>query len=276
MIEPGRMIDQEEIDTPLDDPLNDQSMADQPIDFTELIKQQAFIGEMSLDTIIEGIQGQFTDYIKLEDKTNYVDIFYNQLHESYVAIKDDDADGDEQEYREVLDGIQQSFLNAIADLFRLRLTISIIPLEDDDPDNDGEIEFIIRRLYEFFILDAKNNFKEVIAQDINRRIKGKIEDDQEYFRTVNELLQLYTPLVTGVTPEQFLEYRKAEEIIEFFSEGKVVGNFLRKYTPKLYQNEEFEVEIITYVTMMEQVKEEMIYGQQSTAHDDQHADPQSV
>lgn len=247
---------------PPDDPLNDQSNADQTIDFSELIAQEAFIGEMSLDTIIEGIQAQFSDYINLEDKTNYVDIFYDQLHASYEAIASDDADGDENEYREVLDGIQQSFLNAMADLFKLRLTLTIIPLEDDDPDNDGEIEFIIRRLYEFFILDARKNFKIVIARDINHRIKSKIDDDKEYYNVVNELLQLYTPLVTGVTPEQFLQYRGAEDITGFFNDGKVVGNFLRKYTPKLYQNDEFQCELITYITMTEQFKEDIVNGEQ--------------
>lgn len=252
---------QEEEKTLPDDPINDQSLADQPIEFSELIRQQAFIGEMSFDTIIEGIQAQFSDYIKSEDKTNYVDIFYDQLHASYDAIVGDESDGDENEYRAVLDDIQRSFLDAMADLFKLRLTLTIIPLEDDDPDNDGEIEFIIRRLYEFFILDAKNNFKEVIAQDVNRRIQSRIENDNEYFKIVNELLQLYSPLVTGVTPEQFLEYRRVDDIIQYFKDGKVVGNFLRKYTPKFYQNEEFECEVVTYITMMEQFKEDLTTGE---------------
>ncbi|MCM1218419.1 MAG: hypothetical protein NC548_28360 [Lachnospiraceae bacterium] len=253
-------IHQEEIIAPLDDPINDQSVADQSVDFKELIRQQAFLGEVSFEAIIEGLRIQFEDYINIEDKTDYVDIFYDQLHTSYTAIASDDAEGDENEYREVLDELQQSFLNAIADLFNIRLTLSIIPLEDDDPDNDGEIEDIIRKLYNFFILDAKSNFKEVIVRDVYHRIKSKIEDDQEYFRIVKELLQLYSPLVTGVTPEQFLEYCKAEDIIEFFNDGKITGNFLRRYTPKLYQNEEFECELITAITIAETYEEEMKNG----------------
>ena len=56
---------------------------------------------------------------------------------------------------------------------------------------------------------------------------------------------------------EFLKYRGDQEIIQFFENGKVVGNFLRKYTPKLYQNEEFEVELINYITMVQQSKEEV-------------------
>jgi hypothetical protein len=33
-----------------------------------------------------------------------------------------------------------------------------------------------------------------------------------------------------------------------YREGKVVGNFLLKYSPKLYQNELFQIELVNHIT----------------------------
>jgi hypothetical protein len=237
--------------------LDDQTLADQTVDYSELIDESAFLGDYPIGTILEGITEQFNDYIDMEDKTNYVDIFYNQLHASYEAVNSDDGEEHPEEFIEVLDKIQQRFIDAMKAHFQLRLTLTLNDIESEEFDSD-RIEYVIRRLYEFFILGAKNNFKVVIATDINSKIKTIIEDDKEYFDTLQEMLDNYSPIITVIGPMEFLRIRNDKEIIELFESNRVVGNFLRKYSPKLYQNEEFEVELINYITMTQQVTEEIL------------------
>jgi hypothetical protein len=39
------------------------------------------------------------------------------------------------------------------------------------------------------------------------------------------------------------------EVLELYEASKVVGNFLKKYSPKLYANEEFKMELVSYIVM---------------------------
>ena len=48
---------------------------------------------------------------------------------------------------------------------------------------------------------------------------------------------------------EFLRYIDDNEVFELFNSNKVNGNFLRKYSPKLYQNEDLKVEIINEITL---------------------------
>lgn len=235
--------------------IEDPSRADIPMTYGDTVRETAFMGEVPFDTIIEGIEGQFDDYIKLEDNTNYVDIFYDQLHASYEAASKD-IETFQNEIKEVLDEYYERFIDKIIGLFNSRLTLTIVDVESESVDKD-ELEFIIRRLYEFFILGACNNFKVTIGMDIRSRMTNPINDHKEYLRTIRNLMPGYTPLITTFGAMEFLKYRGDEEIIQMFEEGKVVGNFLRKYSPKLYQNEEFEVELINYISMVQQFKEEV-------------------
>lgn len=235
--------------------MEDQSIADLPITHADIVKENAFIGDIPLDVIMEGIETQFDDYINLEDKSNYVDIFYDQLHASYEAA--DDSETFKEDIIKTLDDIQQKFIDKMIDLFNVRLTLTIADVESESVDLD-DLEFIIRRLYEFFILDARNNFKVAIAYDARMKIGRQIPDHREYMRTINNLMtNNYSPLITTFGPMEFLKYRGDQEMIQLFETGKVVGNFLRKYSPKFYKNEEFEVEVINYITMIQQIKEEV-------------------
>lgn len=248
----------QEGETPLENPLDDQSLADQPLDYSEIIEQEAFLGNIPFDAIIEGLEAQFADYVNIEDTTNFVDVFYDQLHASLAAVTDDESEEHPVEIKEALDRIHQRFIDFMVKKFDERLTLTIMMVEDEDIDYD-DLEFIIRRLYEFFILGAQNNFKVVIAADVNARI-GQISDDKEWFTKLQEMMALYSPLVTGIKPMEFLRYRNDTEITELFENGQVVGNFLRKYSPKFYQNEEFQVAVINYVTMANQFGKEIING----------------
>lgn len=245
--------------------VQDLSYADQPTDYSEMVEEDIFLGDTPYDVIIEGITNQFNDYINISDPTNYVDIFYNQLNASYESINSDEEEDHPIEKIEALDRIYEKFLNEINDLFKLRLTLVIIDLDDGEisSSDKDELEFIIRRLYEFFILDARNNFKVAISSDILHKANNFMSDsDVEYFKKINTLLDTnYTPLIRGMSPKEFIEYQGDNEIIDLFEDGKVSGNFLRKYSPKLYQNEEFRVELINYITMIQQFKDDVLSGE---------------
>jgi len=231
--------------SPLDDP--------QPTDFSEIIKEHAFLGRVPVSFIIESIRKQFEDYVNIEDDINYVDIFYNQLAISYLKASHE-SEEHPNELREILDNIYQSFIDTMQSLFATRLTITIPELESGNMD-DEDLEFVIRRLYEFFILGARTNFKIVISADI----RSKLDDisDDNYFNNVLELMDNYTPLITSMTPIDFLQYRGDQEIRDIFENGLAVGNFLRKYSPKLYQNEELISEIVNHITMIRNLLKNM-------------------
>lgn len=233
------------------DPINEQSSADATVSFMDLIKERAFIGEIPSEPIFEGIRAQFEDYINMEDKTNYVDVFYNQLARSYDRVKNDDSEEHPVEINEALELLHQRFIDLMQELFQVRLTISIVDLEAGII-NREDLEFINRRLYEFFILDAKHNFKTAISKDVVSQIANIGDNDDEFFQRVQELMEGYNPIISTMTPTQFLQYRGEEEVYNLFANGRVNGNFLRKYTPKLYQNDELAVEIVNHITMIHQ------------------------
>lgn len=234
-------------DLPDDIPVNELSSV---IQYDDIIQDSAYLGTYPINIILEGMEKQFEDYINIEDQTNYVDIFYNQLHLSYNTINDDDGEEHPIELKESLNRIYNEFINKISNLFSDRLLISIIPIEEDNI-NDPDLEFIIRRLYEFFILDAKNNFKVVIATDI---IKKLDPNKDNYLDQIQNLLEEYNPLILSITPVDFIKYRGDQEICNLFENGSFNGNFLRKYSPKLYKNDEFRNEIINYITMVHHFK----------------------
>lgn len=242
-------------------PLNDQielpSNAESTIDYSELVEEDTFIGDTPFSTILDGLNEQFKDYINLEDNTDYVDIFYTQMEASINAIMNNELEDHVQEKLDILKKLDQTFTDTIADLFKIRLTITIIPIENEDPDDDDQIEGIVRALYKLFILDGKNTLKVVISNDIINRI-GSIEDDLIFYREIDRLLPEYSPLIRCMPPSKFLRYCKAEDVIQMYESGNITGNFLRKYTPKFYQNEEFQVEAVNYISVIQAFKKDLM------------------
>jgi len=238
-----------------DSPVDSQTES-QPTDFMDLIQERAFLGDISYDGIFSSLEGQFDDYMNIIDQTNYVDKFYHQLALSYDRVNSDHSEEHPNEIREALDLIYQKFIDLMRSLFETKLTVTITDLEAESIHKE-DLEFIVRRLYEFFILDAKNNFKVVIASDIRTRLKD-VENDDEYFDRLHEMIDDYSPLITTVAPMNFLRYRGDAELYDLFDNGQVCGNFLRKYSPKLYQNEPFRVELINYITMVRRFKQDIV------------------
>lgn len=229
---------------------------DEVVDYNDIIKASAFVGDCPFDTIIEGLIEQFNDYINIEDKTNWMDVYYTQMHNSRETVRTNVDEDHPNEIMEVLDELQTKFITKVCDLFKERLTISFMDVESESTDYN-DLEFVFRRMYEFFILGARNNFKTVIAADVTPKVSD-IKDDREYFDRVQELVMTYSPLILSMGPVDFLKHRNDVEIIEMFDNGKVVGNFLRKYSPKFYQNEEFMVEVINYITMIGNFKADLV------------------
>lgn len=227
------------------------------IDYTDLVEEHAFLGEYPYATIIEGITDQFDDYINNEDPTDYVDIFYDQMVESYKAI-DDEEEVHPQEVRDVLDRLKSSFVDFMFNKFQTRLAITIMAVDNEETAED-EVELCLRQCYEFFILNAKKNFKVVIARDIQNKLTDSPKDDT-YFETIRNIIdEEYSPLMKHIDCRQFIQYCNDEAMLALFDENQITGNFLRKYSPKLYENDSFYVNLVTYITLLKSFKEE-IYG----------------
>lgn len=205
----------------------------------------AFRGKYPLSTIYDGIETQFNDYINIEDKVNYVDRFYDQLSFSYQDVLDE---FNNDLLIEALNNIRDEFVSFMNNLFNKRFTICIRSIESEDY-NQEEIEFIFRKLYEVFVLNARKNFVKVISQDIHSKMNPNIMNDDKYFSFIETMLESYSPLILEIGPMEFLRYVDDNEVFELFNSNKVNGNFLRKYSPKLYQNEDLKVEIINEITL---------------------------
>lgn len=220
------------------------SLADEAVSYTGYIQEDAFVGEYPFDVIIEGIRNQFANYIATEDRTDYVDIFYNQLRNSYNLVEEEDFPDD---VRDALDSYLDQFLAVIQELFSAKLTLTLRDLDGETQDRDAAEE-VIRKLYEFFILKARENFKVAITKHCYKEIDPNLEDRLFYSR-IREVLNNYSPVILVMGPLEFLRNcNNADEIYEMIDSGRVSGNFLRKYSPRLYQNEEYECEIIAYIT----------------------------
>lgn len=219
---------------------NDVYENDVVVDKVSLVRNKAFKGSVPYDVIVERIGEQFSNYIDMPDDTNYVETFYNQWDRSVPEAEDDD-------YRDALDNMYDEFNAMLVNLFETKLGISVaeygdIQLADDD------LRYIICRTYEYFIINARRNFKAVYAQYINGIISTMGVADEHYFEQVQNLIDVIGPSITVVSPVEFINFTGDTEIMTLFNDTRIVGNFLLKYSPKLYQNEEYLVELINYIT----------------------------
>lgn len=226
-------------------------------DYTDLMQDAAFIGEYPFDSILDGITNQFENYISTEDRTDYVDIFYNQWRDS-VEESMQDYEDHPQEKKEILFKNYNTFIDTIHHLFQRRLNMNITVLDEETPIDEDDLEILIRRLYEFFVLQARKNFKLILAKKILPKLK-KIKE-KDLVSQVQDLLEDYNPIITSVVPMDFLKLGKAEEIADLFEEGMVTGNFMKKYSPKLYINDDLEMDIINYIVMVYELRSEILGG----------------
>ena len=239
------------------------------IDPSVATRETIFLGSYPFETILESIQSQFENYINLEDRTNYLEIFYNQFTKSYQALYQDDGNENPQEMSEALDQIYNQLIQTMINLLDIRLGLGINGFEEGQVSTD-DLHYILSRLYEYFILRARHNFKIAIATSLSSTVRDMMENskiDDTYFTKLQELLELYSPLISNIPPTEFIRFTGEREILELFETHRVVGNFLLKYSPKLYQNEDLAVEIINYVTAYPDLGKDLNSDQKSETED---------
>ena len=235
-----------------------ESDSTETADFSELIEDSALQGIYPYDTIIESITNQFQDYIGNEDTNDYVDIFFEELKQSRIVNEEDNDSEHPEEVNSALDKYYDRFIATIRNLFETRLAVSIL-IEDDENTEEDELEIAIRRLYEFFILNAKHNFKYVISHDIDSKLSSfniPDGDDNLFYQTINDMLTQYSPVCIALTPTQFIQLTGNEEVLDMYETMQFSGNFLRKYSPKLYMHDDFNAEIISEIAILQDLRRE--------------------
>ena len=138
-----KLTSQEDYEHPLvnDFEIEDEEYRDEDylLGFQDVMYERCFIGDVPFKIILESLETQFNDYINLDDKTNYVDIFYSQLEASYKYIEED-IGTDVDEYKNMLDRIRQEFYDFISQQFQQRLLITIMELDNDAFNKDFSLE----------------------------------------------------------------------------------------------------------------------------------------
>ena len=237
---------------PEDSYINNVSASDDPTTYDQIAEEEYFLGEYPFTALKESITSQFSNYISTDDRTNYVEIFYQQLHASESLLQDEEEEHPDV-VKEILARILDQFNAFMFSLFRQRLTISIVDFENGSIE-PGDLEGTFRLLYEYFILNAKDNFRNVISRDMASNLPQNISDD-EFYKKAEEMVPWYSPIVYAVGPMEFLRLSSAgEDVINLFENNKVVGNFLRRYSPRLFENEDYQVDILAHVAIVHSVK----------------------
>jgi len=196
-----------------------------------------FIGTYPFTWILDAIREQFTDYVNLNDTTNYVEVFYVQLANSYRTLYNDSSTQFLEEKVAELDRLYEKFCDELADLFQLRLNIGLNGYEEGHIHSD-HLRYIFLSIYKRFILQAKSNFKTILISRFSYLLSRPSEQVSE------SLLDMWNSLITVLTPMEFLASLGEQNLIDLFHSGQIVGNFLQKYSPKLYQNQHFLMEVV--------------------------------
>lgn len=224
------------------------------VQFDDLIKNTVLYSDYDLDDVKDRIRDQFSNYISTSDRTNYLNIMFRNFRYSRMVINQE-LDEYTPERSIALRNMYDEFIEFLEDIIESKLTISIVNY-DTSLLNDEDIEFIYMTIYEFFILEARQNFKTVISNDIRKQIKG-YTDEEDYFNKAQELILYYSPMITTITCEDFLLTLKRDDIKQLYDMGVIAGNFFRKYSPKFYKNDEFLVEVLNQVMTMFNFKIDM-------------------
>lgn len=220
-----------------------------------LTRENVFLGEYPFEVIKESLQKQFEDYINIEDPIDYVAIFYRQMEQSLLVLTYDDEQYP-TEKKELLDSVYSEFLNFVCDIIHLRLNITIKAYDEGDLYQKG-LKETISNIYRFFILSAKNVLRKVILSDVIKVIGNIGEDDQAFFHIVDMKLEDYDPYFVTMDISKFLSYAADDEIYDLFDTNEVSGNFLLKYSPKFYRNDDFKVDVINSIVLYQQFNQDV-------------------
>ena len=249
------------------------SFADEPVSYVGYIEDSVFAGELPFGVILEGLRNQFANYVSTEDRTDYVDSFYRQYKMSTeIAYEEQFTD----DYLDALSKYMDKWLAVVNELFLTKLELTLTDLEGEATNNDS-IEQSIRILYNYFILNAPATLKTVISKPIVRQLKKEtFADDREMYKKIQEMLiSGFSPIISAVGPMEFIRLSGNEEVQELFNNGRVVGNFLKRYSPRFYKNEDFEASVVVHITETLDLYNDIIKGGEpngATENINQHTD----
>ena len=241
---------QEDITPPGDIPNfyeNDMSNLSTYRDLNDIMRERVFLGDVPYDSIIDGLKYQFDNYLNLEDRSDYVDIYYTQRGMSLSGIRNDDFEEDADILSDIMDNIHLNFIDIIKELFSLKFQIGIPEIEKNPYSDDAE--FTIRKLYDYFILGARSVLTTVISSNIVSRMDHSLltlNDDNlsKITDEINIKMEDYYGLITILDCESFLKISGNSTIVDMYNQGYFNGNFLRKFSPKLYENVDLITDII--------------------------------
>lgn len=233
---------------------------DQEFDARKLLAEESFLGQYPFEELLNRLTSQFRNYMSSEDTEHYVDIFYSQLDNSLdSALQATMFDPDE--VREHLENLRDKFVDHLIKLFELYLNLGIEGYDDGSLDDETG-RYILTRAYEYFILAARRNFKVAISASVtNRLIREAVTEDKVMIRVSEMIRYDYDPIVTAMTPIEFLKLTGDNEVLKLFETHRLVGNFLVKYTPRLYRHETYMIEVINHITNTWWLTRSMIDGQ---------------
>jgi hypothetical protein len=233
----------------------DRSLEYQDVNTAELMKEEAFVSSYPFSEIISRMRNQFIDYINNKDMMNYVSLFFNSVYISFTTVDVNAADEDfpeqyAEEKRNALMLLQEEFIEEIRQMFSDYIGIGIPDVENFDAD---KLVAVLNNLYMYFILQAKDNFKVAISDYLNKTLKTS---GDKYFTDLQATIESsFLTYITVIDPSVFLQVTSgAREVYPYFMENVFTGNFLRKYTPSLYKNDDFKAEIINYTTVVKLIE----------------------
>lgn len=237
------MIDE----TSLCEVIEDNSGMDTIANLDAITLQDAWMGSYSLNAIAESIEDQFNNYSHLEDTINYVDIFYDQLDIS-KEISTFEPEINQSDYFNVLNKVENDFISMMLDLFSTKLNIEIVEVDSDNIDYINMRNYIYI-IYTYFIINSISNFTEAITNDyLSHNTELDLDDEKLFSKVYSDLDKIYSPIITFGC-DKFLDYtiNKSKALKELWDNTLVTGNFLNKYTPRLYRNEDLHSSITTNI-----------------------------
>lgn len=255
----------------IDQPFAGEMQTDTAVaDRRALIAEECFLGDCPFDTILTGLDHQFRNYMTTDDTEHYLDVFYTQLEASIEDARDQ-SKFDVDDVLEVLSELEDRFVDHAVKLFETHLNVGLVGYEDGTVDPES-CRYILTRAYEYFILNAKRNFTVAISASINDRLTKEFGwyptngfDDDRRLTRINDLLTTeFNPIITTMTPIDFLRFTGDPDILKLFEEHRLVGNFLLRYTPRLYKHEVYVIELINHITSTMQLLGALMAEPEST------------
>lgn len=206
-----------------------------------MTRERAWLGEYTVDSLTELIDGQFSDYIGVEDRNNYVAIFYEQVDTSRRGVYDEEG---KVELNEAIDNIVEEFVAFMMNRFSMRFNIHLTDYESGNF-TYGEIRPVVGMLYEFFVINGKRNFIDYFTREIPGTMKLMNVDPADAYKHAEELLDLDTPYIRSTDVKGFLRRVGETELLMMYTSNDLTGNFLTKYSPHLDRHENLRVAILT-------------------------------